>query len=183
MRLPKGNQVDKALRSATRQVQAVQKGVNQQAARALRRGRYGEAESLVGTGRSVAEFMTQIEELRLRWKALAAGRIAGNQGAVRPEALPLWQYYQPILRALVALGGEASRREIEIKLPALIQDLAKPADLAEGSNGLPHWKAMLRKARRAMVQEGFLEARAGTRWRLTAKGREAAESDQPNRSR
>src|SRR5206468_1736688 len=89
---------------------------------------------------------------------------------------PLWEFYRPILQALVALGGEASRKEIEDKLEAAIQGTLKEGDLVANARGVPRWKIMVGQARQHMITEGFVTGDNLLRWKITNKGEQAAKS-------
>jgi len=89
---------------------------------------------------------------------------------------PLWEFYRPILQALVALGGDATRKDIEAKLEETLAGSLKEGDLVTNARGVPRWRIMVGRARKHMIAEGFLTGENLLRWRITSKGEQAAKS-------
>jgi len=52
----------------------------------------------------------------------------------------------------------------------------KPGDLDLLSGDRPRWKIMVRRARKAMREEGFIGDGVSTFWKITSAGRRAAKS-------
>ena len=175
MKVPKRAQVDNAIRGVRRQIRATLKAVNLQAGKLLARGKYAEAEELVRVGRSIDGFQARVEELRKEWRLLTASK--GNIESA--EHTPLWRFYQPVLKALLSVGGTATSVELEKALPPFLEGHATPADLAPGPRGVPRWRVMLKKARRPMVKELFLDSASGKKWQLSAEGKRLAQADAP----
>ena len=81
-----------------------------------------------------------------------------------------------MLQALVALGGEASRRDVEKYLGSRVGETLKPGDLKpKGRTDRAQWQVMLRRVRKPMVREKYLEDIPGKHWRITTLGRQVAE--------
>jgi hypothetical protein len=176
-KFPGSREVDRALKNVAREVKSALKGLNQQAAKLLSRGDYTGAEALVQMGRSINEFQVEVEALAGKWDQLQGG---GAEAESRSsEKTALWEYYQPILQALVVLGGEATSPQLEEKVGPLLEGRLKQGDRATMSDGRPRWKVLVKRARRHMVREGFIENTAGPRWRISASGRKAAEGGKP----
>jgi hypothetical protein len=96
----------------------------------------------------------------------------------------LWAYYQPILRALESLGGEAKRTPLMEEVEKLMAAEFKKGDRDLLSNGrLQRWQVMVLHARKHMVQEGWLESGSGFLWRITSSGRRAAKAEAPRTKR
>jgi hypothetical protein len=112
--------------------------------------------------------------LNRRWREL---RSTGKEpGKGKASQTPLWEFYRPILQALVSLRGEATRKEIEAKLEETLAGSLKDGDLSKNANGLPRWKVMVGRARKHMIAEGFVTADALLRWKITSKGEQVARS-------
>lgn len=173
--IPGGREVEQALRSAERAVKVALKGVNQQAGKLLARGDYPGAETMVGVGRSVDGFCKEVEALRQRWRSLRV--VPPDSPAGAGDTTPLWEYYRPILRTLDKLGGEATRHEIEQHVESELLSTLNPGDKRSMARGKPRWAIMVKRARKYLVREGFLESRAGLHWRITAAGRQAVQKD------
>ncbi len=104
-RPPRRAEVDGALKAAESEVAASLKALNEQAASLLAKGDYAGAEQLVNVGRNIQAFRRRLMEIRREWRDL--GIKAADQG----NGTPMWEFYRPILRTLVELGGEARRVE------------------------------------------------------------------------
>lgn len=176
MKVPKRAQVDNAIRGVKRQVRSTLKAVNLQAGKLLARGRYAEAEELVRIGRGIDAFEARVDDLRKEWRSLTTSAKAGREGG---EQTPLWRFYHPVVRALLSVGGTATLAELEKAVPPFLEGQATPADMAPGPRGVPRWKVMLKKSRRPMIKERFLEPVPGKRWQLSAEGKRLAQAEAP----
>lgn len=108
---------------------------------------------------------------RERLRALVRGEreIARLVPALRPVELA--EYEEPIVAALAARGGCASRREIFAAVGEAMVERHSAADLEPLPSGPPRWKPRLGKALTRLVGRGWLAA-AGSRgeWELTERG-------------
>ncbi|MGH9896194.1 MAG: hypothetical protein ACREA0_30220, partial [bacterium] len=104
-----------------------------------------------------------------------------GQGIPKSESTPLWGFYPLILKVLLELGGEASFADLERHLRVGAQASFKPGDVLVGRNGRARWQTMVKRARKAMVHEKWLEPRPLKLWRLTEEGRRAAADDRNSR--
>ncbi len=172
-KIPDAQKVAIALKSTDKAIKASLKALNQHAAQLMARGNYGGAEDLMAKGREIQSFRAEFDALRKRWGEV---RGSANKGPGNNSTTPLWAYYQPILQALVALGGEAGRQEIEPQVEQLMKGSFQPGDIQSLSRGRFKWQAMIRKAHRPIVKEGWLENRVGKTWRITAAGRQMAKA-------
>jgi len=139
------------------------------------RGDYSAAEGLVDVGRSVTRFGAEVDALHLRWRELQLVEPA----QVSSERTPLWEYYRPLLQALVELGGEATRSQLEEKVEPILASVLKPVEMTATTGGKLGWKRGVRRARRFMVKEGLLEEHSGLKWRISSQGRRVAEGTAP----
>jgi hypothetical protein len=80
---------------------------------------------------------------------------------------------------LVQLGGEATVAELEEKAAPLLAGVLHPEEMNVMSGDKFRWKLALRRSRRHMIKEGFLEDHSGLRWRITESGRETAKLASP----
>jgi len=168
-------QVERAFVSAERKVKDALKKINREAGRLLANGDYAGMEALVQMARAVQGFQSELADLQVKWKDLSR-QGKKTKGAGKEETTPLWSYYQPLLRMLVELGGDATRHEIENAYEKHLQELTKGGDHEIMGNGSPRWKVMIRRARKPMTKEGFLDSSKKGRWIITAVGRQAAQS-------
>ena len=172
--LPGRREVAKALKTLGRAVKLARKGTNQYAARLLAKGEYTRAEALVGHAKALGKFEVEVALLITQWQTVVSA--VHGQGKAPSDLTPLWEYYRPVLNAIVALGGEARISAIERHLEPLAERIWKANDLAPGSRGRPRWKAMVKKTRRQLVKEGWLEPRPLIAWRITSAGKKVAAS-------
>ena len=172
--LPSRKKTDRALVEAARAARATVKEANRCAGRLVAKGDYQGADELVAIAKAVGGFQGEITALRQRWRDLAYSD--AQQDESKEQCTLLWQYYKPILAALASLNGSATRRELEKQLETSIPQVLKPGDLALTTRGEPRWKQMLRRARKPMIKEKFIEDGSGKNWILTSVGRRALES-------
>jgi hypothetical protein len=137
----------------------------------MAKGNYAGAEDLAAKGREIQKFQGEVDSLRDRWRAIRGG---GSTGGRRQET-PLWGFYQPILKALVQKGGTATRQDIESTVGQLMSSEFKAGDRDAGRAGQERWRGMIRRARKHLVSEGWIERGNSPTWRITDLGRRAAE--------
>ena len=136
----------------------------------LSKGRYARAESLVKVAKSVDTFRVEVASLHTQWKEIKGG----PQGTAKTPQTPLWEYYQPILQALVDFAGAARISEIESAVGLLMKNRLVEGDLSSMARGRVRWQVMIRRARKHMVKEGLLDSDTGVEWKITQQGRKAA---------
>ena len=170
MKVPGGADVNKSLVGLKKSLKGCLARVNQEAGMLLSKGSYERAESLVAVAKSVDTFRVEVESLHTRWKEIKGG----PQGTAKAPRTPLWEYYQPILQALVDLGGAAGVAEIESAVGLLVKGRLVEGDLSIMANGRARWQVMIRRARKHMVKEGLLDSDTGMDWKITQQGRKAA---------
>jgi len=177
--LPSRRKTDRALVDAARAAKATVKEANRGAGRLVAKGNYQAAEGLVTLAKAASIFQGEISTLRQHWREIAYGK--SSRGKTNVERTPLWEYYKPILAALQALNGTATRQELEKHLEASIPSILKSGDFQENVHGKPRWKIMLRRARKPMVQEKFIDPGSGKNWVMTSAGRKALEAPSPSK--
>lgn len=176
--VPRSVEVDKAFKATIHAVENALDALNGQAGKLMSRGQYEKAEALAQRGREVKAFVQEVESLRTRWTKLRRGPRVIRKA--KNEKTPLWTYYQPILRALDALGGEAKRESLMAEVEKHIASGFKESDRDLMSRGrLQRWQVMVLRARKHMVQEGWLESVSGPTWRITSSGRRTSKADLP----
>jgi len=108
------------------------------------------------------------------WRAFS--RIIASYHYLRQsETTPLWGYYQPILRAIAAAGGECARSDIEVAFEKFSDGLLRPGDRRVLAGGRERWQVMIRRARKPLKTEGWIAPGAGTTWKITEAGRQTAD--------
>jgi len=176
-RIPEAREVDGALKNVRSALRNSLKQLNKVAGVAMAKGNYTAGEALAAKGREIQAFETEVEALRDRWRQLRAGN--QRSGGEKKPTTPLWQYYQPILRALCQIGGEARRQDFEPIVEGLLDKTLVEGDRAPMARGQERWQVMIRRARRHLVQEGWIEDRKGAVWQITQAGRKAATARPP----
>jgi len=171
-RIPHASGVARALRGVRAAAQRSLKGLNHAASQRMAKGDYAGAEALVAQGRQVQQFQAEVGVLHARWRELNSG--GGARGEKR-SATPLWSYYTPILQALVQAGGECERADVEARVERLMSPSFQPGDRDTMAQGRERWRVMVKRARKPLAAEGWIEGAKGKVWRITATGRRAAE--------
>jgi len=175
MRIPEARAVAVALRAVRAAVKRSLKELNQAAAQRMAKGDYAAAEALVARGKGIQEFEAEIDVLRRRWKELRGPRHDGKP-TERKATTPLWRYYQPILKGIAETGGESRRVDIESAVERQLGADFMPGDLEPvGTRQVERWRIMIRRARRPLVAEGWLEEGTGQNWQITSAGQRAAD--------
>lgn len=118
-------------------------------------------------------YLTEVKALQQRLRTIRGGT-GGQAKAAKNQQHALWEYYLPILKALIAIGGEATRAQIEVKFGELFQGWLQPGDETLMARGQKRWKVMIGRAKKPMLAEGFVEASNVMKWRVTDNGRKAA---------
>jgi Mrr restriction endonuclease-like protein len=171
MRVPHAQGVSSALRSLRGAATKALKGLNQTAAQRMAKGDYAAAEAVAAKGREIRQFQREVEELRKRWR-----EIRGTGGSKPKSATtPLWAYYQPILQGLVEAGGEALPSDLERLVERIMATSLQPGDKSPMAGERERWRVMLRRARKALIAEGWIEDGNRKLWEITDSGRRAAE--------
>jgi len=132
----------------------------------------------------ITAFRDKIAALRKEWETIGGTAVEGdeetraerrNLGRLRKgQRTPEAAYYQPILRALVDLGGSAKMQAVLEKVHVAMKPILKAVDhqpLASEPD-MPRWRNSAQWARNSMRQEGLLkdDSPHGT-WEITDAGR------------
>ena len=168
--IPHSQSVQKSIKSVENSCKKALKGINQKAGLLMSRGKYEDAQIMAEKGRSIQQFIAEVETLKDKWKDLSRSSVK----KIKKEHLPQWEYYQPILKALVQLGGEANSTELEPVLEKLLIDKLKNEDRHKNPKGVEYWKTIAKKSRKHLVAEAWLENTKGTIWKITQKGRQTS---------
>lgn len=171
-RIPHAQSVTRAIRAVRIATKKALKGLNQTAARRMARGDYPTAEALAAQGREIRQFESEVDALRKRWRDVCG---AGAGLAKNGTTTLLWQYFQPILQALVQTGGACRRTDLEAHVERLVETSLLPGDRVMMARGRERWRVMVRRAHKPLVAEGWIEDKVGPTWRITEAGRRAAD--------
>ena len=133
-RIPHAREVRRALRELRASIKVAWKDVNSAAAKAITRGDYGAGEKLAALGRKVQEFLGSIEALSREWRMLTRDQNDGADDAPSTR-LAQWEYYQPVLQALVEVGGEARKADLEPIVERLLRARFQASDHEGMSSG------------------------------------------------
>lgn len=174
MKIPHAQGVARAIRNVRTATKKTLKGLNEVAGQRMAKGNYAAAEALAAKGREIREFLQQSDDLLRTWRGLS-GRGAKAARTSKGETTPLWAYYQPILKAIVTAGGVCVRDDIEAAFEKSSDGFLQPGDRLLMSGGRQRWKVMIRRARKPLRAEGWIQESPGKAWKITAAGRRAAE--------
>jgi hypothetical protein len=110
--------------------------------------------------------------LRNRWSEISGVQNKQEKGT----QTPLWMYYQPILQSIIQDGGESLRTTVEGYVEKIMKGKFQAKDSEMLSRGRERWRVMVRRARKHLVQEGWLEDTRGKAWIITEAGKLAADA-------
>jgi Mrr N-terminal domain/SeqA protein N-terminal domain len=100
----------------------------------------------------------------------SSGRTRAPSGTLLPESA----YEEPLLRALVEAGGEASYRDVVASVGQGLQDVLTPADQDTLASGGVRWHSRLQFVRLRLIERGEMDRDAPRGvWRITEAGRQA----------
>jgi hypothetical protein len=167
-RIPRSQAVRKAIRSVRQATQLSLKALNAYASQRMARGDYAAAESAAAKGRELRAFLADIETLRKRWREVSGG------GGAKKEVTPLWAFYQPVLQAVIDAGGECKRDAIEATIARTTGPALLTGDKDKNMRGRERWQVMIRRALKAMANEGWVVHEGASLWSITSEGRRAA---------
>ncbi len=170
-KFPSAGSVTRAILAVGQAAKQSRKAINSAAAKRMAKGDYAGAEALAAKAKALMLFDDEVAGLLKRWRALQGGGKTGSQG----PTTPLWQFYQPVLQALVQVGGAARRQDLEPVVERLMATVLQPGDRELLLRGRERWREMVRRAHKPLVAEGWLDKKAGLTWRITDLGRRAAE--------
>jgi hypothetical protein len=172
--IPNKRAVSQAIRSVRRALKQTIKEINQTAADLAKKGAYERAEAAMTKGRELMNFREEIAGIEQKWKQVCGSGKAQN-AASGEVSLAAWQYYAPILRSLVALGGKVSLSDLEAEFLRQMEPHLQVGDRSHMAGGRERWQVMIRRARKHIVKEGWLLSRSNKLWEITAAGRQVAE--------
>ena len=66
------------------------------------------------------------------------------------RSTPLWEFYQPILKIIVAAGGECARNDIEAAIEKSAETFLKPGDRRLLFGGRERWRFMIQRAKKSL---------------------------------
>lgn len=172
--IPNKRAVSQAIRSARRALKQTIKENNQVAADLAKKGDYERAEAAMTKGRELMVFGEEIAGVEQKWKQVCGSGEEHNKASVG-VSLAAWQYYAPIVRSLVALGGKATLSDLEAEFLRQMEPHLRAGDHSHLAGTRERWQVMIRRARKHMAQEGWLLSRNSKLWEITAAGRQVAE--------
>ena len=178
------------------EIEAEAEFINGQGKKAFTAGNLDDAEQVLSHARELEEFRTRVAVMAEEWETFTSpreSRETADEEAIskREEAsrrnlgrlprgvrTPEKEYREPILKALLELGGSGSIQETLNLVESMMKPVLKDVDyqpLSSNSNML-RWYNAAQWARQRLVDQGYLKKKSkrGT-WELTTKGRRRAE--------
>jgi hypothetical protein len=149
----------------------------------MRAGDYDAVQRWMAVGKNVIDFANRLDAFEQEWKRLVkATRIAAanknsatkvsNAASQGKKATPASRFYEPAIRALANLGGEATAEQLLRGLESAIGYELTKADLQIlPRRGIPRWHRTLESVYRDCIREGWIEKRRDRAWKVTEKGR------------
>lgn len=172
--IPNKRAVSAAIRSTRRALKQAITEINQFAADLAKKGAYERAEAAMAKGRELIGFLAEVAGIEQKWNQVCGSGQEQKSGS-NDFSLAAWQYYAPIVRTLVTLGGKASLSDLEAAFFRKMEPDLRVGDRSHMAAGLERWQVMIRRARKHMVKEGWVLSRSSKLWEITAAGRLVAE--------
>lgn len=173
-----------AIEMLLEEIETVIEAVNSEGSAAFASGKHKEAEAALARVKAMTAFREKVAALRSEWATLAPetparptrrrGRRKKTARLRRGLRTSEAAYRQPILQALVEMGGKGETGAVLNRVRALMRDVLKQVDdqpLASDPK-MPRWRNAAQWARNRMVQEGLLASDSPRGiWEITAAGR------------
>jgi hypothetical protein len=149
----------------------------------MRAGDYDAVRRWMEVGKNVADFAGRLDSFEQEWKRLVkATRIAASRKTTPTnvvkntphgkKATPASRFYEPAIKALAELGGEATSKELLESLEAAVgSELTKADRQILPRRRIPRWQRTLESVYRDCIREGWIEKRRDRTWKITEKGR------------
>lgn len=170
----------KAFEILLSELDAALKDVRERAAAASRQGDYERAQTQLTQAQQIEKFIADMRAKRRQWQALIGTPRRQRKGKGKTKPLPRGQrtpekaFRIPILRALVAMGGEGKIAAVLERVYQEMKPHLKPIDLKPlpSDAKTPRWRNTAQWARNSMVREGLLrnDSPRGV-WAITERGR------------
>jgi hypothetical protein len=155
---------DAALKAITREIKHVQRAGSQ----AFDSAEYQRAREALTRVEQLTAYQDKVVALRKEWEALTPVRKADQSahpvhdsrvGSSRGLLTPRTDYYRPILRALVRLGGSGTASAVVDHVYAVMKPSLSEYDYSSISSNpeYPHWLKSLHWARYDLVKQGLLK--------------------------
>jgi restriction system protein len=184
MATPDVTAVGEAFDMLLEEIEGVVHDINIAGSQAFQQGRHDVARSVLEQADVLMGFRRKIASLRDEWTSLYSGQEEEvkqtvnrrNLGKIRKGLkTPEREYYIPILRTLVEMGGSGKVAPVCDKVYKIMRGTLKPID-KEPLNSAPHgprWRNSAQWARNELKDQGLIanDSPFGT-WQITPAGRE-----------
>lgn len=77
------------------------------------------------------------------------------------------------------MGGRARRADLETEFESRHAGMFKTGDSDVMAGNVPRWQKMIRRSRKHLIEEGFIENSSSPVWQITAEGKRAAKAQKP----
>jgi restriction system protein len=162
--------------------------INKVGSRAFEERDYDNARDALDRANQITAFRDKVVFLRKEWGTFAEVQNDGEREEIihaerrnlgrlqRGMRTPETAFYQPILKALVDLGGSSKMGEVQARLETMMKGVLTAVDyepLASDTEML-RWRNTAQWARYSMVKEGLLKPNSPRGvWEITEAGRKA----------
>ena len=159
--------------------------VNQAGSQAFGAGDYATVDLVRTQAAQLVGFREKAAALRVEWQGLSASLVSDTDETAQAERRNLGRlkrgtrtaedaFRQPILSALVALGGSANLNDVLERVYPQVKAQLREVDYEDlpSSPGSPRWRNTAQWARNALVKEALMRAdsQRGT-WAISEAGR------------
>lgn len=155
------------------EIDTVVKALNESGAEAFLQGNYEEASRIAEKAQKVGEFRERVLVLKGEWEALFSPPEEGKGGKrIWGMRTPESAFRQPILEALVELGGSARTSEVLSLVEKKMIGTLNEHDYQRLRSGSIRWQNTAQWCRLKMVREGLLKQDSPMGiWEISDRGR------------
>lgn len=181
-----GQNVADALELLIQEIDKFETELREECARAIRACEDRDAENLAAMIQRLGKFREKIEPLRAEWSQILRGgerrrrrQRRNTQRAPRGERTPVQSFREPILKALMKLGGKAKVKDVLAEVEKMMSSQLRHIDYEPlpSNPSILRWRNTAQWCRNSLVKEGLL-AKNSPRcvWEITEKGRRSLEA-------
>jgi restriction system protein len=166
--------------------------INKVGSRSFEERDYYSALDALDRANQITAFRDKVVSLRKEWETLAAAQGANEREEInhaerrnlgrlqRGVRTPEAAFYQPILKALVGLGGSAKIGDVLARLEPMMKEVLTDVDYEPLSydTEMLRWRNTAQWVRYSMVKEGLLKSNSPRGiWEITDVGRKAVQKE------
>lgn len=166
--------------------------INKVGSRSFEERDYDSARDALDRANQITTFRDKVVSLRKEWETLATAQGDNEREEIihaerrnlgrlqRGMRTPETAFYQPILKALIGLGGSSKIGDVLVKLEPMMKGVLTAVDYEPLSSDteMLRWRNTAQWARYSMVKEDLLKSNSPRGiWEITEAGRKAVQKE------